>query len=393
MVSEQSVLAACLDNRLCCEKVVEHIDRKSLSDKAWLILEEIKDYYAKDTRVGCADKSIVLDRLVRNKPKHTELWRSVLGSLPEAISAENITAEVIELKKRVIKDRLAGAFAQTGNDRELDKLLTEYTSLCSTEEATSAASYQNVDLTTLVEKQVAGTIKIWPEALNTALGNNVGKKKHLLLFARPDLGKTLFSIAFIYSALRQNLKVLYCSNEDDPDITVLRTAARICDKTVDWVKTNPQEANSILAKRNWDKFIFEELQPGNKSDLIALTEKHRPDILIVDQIRNIEMGSDHKVIELETVAKFCRNLGKKYNMLVVSVTQAGESAEGKRMLTRNDVDGSKTGIPGSVDVMIGIGASFEDEFQGIRYISFPKNKLGSKETVRVTVDTAKSKID
>jgi KaiC/GvpD/RAD55 family RecA-like ATPase len=392
MVSEQSILAACLDNRLCCDKVVEHVDRKSLSDKAWIILEEIKDYYIKDSRVSSADKTIILDRLIRNKPKHTELWQSVLGSLPEAISAENITTEVLELKKRVLKDRLSGAFAQTGNDKELDKLLTEYTSLCTTEEATNAASYQNVDLTTLVSQQAAGTIKIWPEELNNALGGNVGKKKHLLLFARPDLGKTLFSIAFIYSGLRQNLKVLYCSNEDDPTTTVLRVAARMCEKSVEWVKANPEEANTILAKRHWDKFIFEELQPGNKSDLTALTEKHRPDILIVDQIRNLEMGSDHKVIELETAAKFVRNLGKKYNMLVVSVTQAGESAEGKRMLTRNDVDGSKTGIPGACDVMLGVGASFEDEAQGIRYLSFPKNKLGPKETIRVSIDPFMSKI-
>jgi KaiC/GvpD/RAD55 family RecA-like ATPase len=392
MVSEQSILAACLESRLCCEKVIDTIDRKSLSDKAWIILEEIKAYYTKDPRVSSADKQIILDRLVRDKPKHTELWNSVLGSLPEAISAENIAAEVIELKKRVVKDRLAGAFAQTGNERELDKLLSEYTALCSTEEATSAASYQNVDLTTLVEQQAAGTIKVWPESLNNALGNNVGKKKQLIIFARPDLGKTLFSIAFIYSGLRQNLKVLYCSNEDEPTITVLRVAARMCEKTVDWVKANPDEANAILAKRNWDKFIFEELQPGNKSDLIALTEKHRPDILIVDQLRNLDMGSDNKVIELENAAKFCRNLGKRYNMLVVSVTQAGSEAEGKRVLSRNDVDGSKTGIPGSCDVMIGVGASFEDEAQGIRYLSFPKNKLGSKETIRVTIDPSASKV-
>jgi KaiC/GvpD/RAD55 family RecA-like ATPase len=392
MVSEQSILAACLDSRLCCDKVIEHIDRKTLSDKAWIILEEIKAYYEKDMRVSSADRSIVLDRLIRNKPKHIELWKTVLQSLPEAISAENIATEVLELKKRVLKDRLAGAFAQAGNDKELDKLLSEYTSLCHTEEATSAASYQNIDLTSLVSKQKAGTIKVWPEELNTALGNNVGKKKHILLFARPDLGKTLFSIAFIYSALRQNLKVLYCSNEDDPDTTVLRVAARMCDKPVDWVKENPTEANGMLAKRNWDKFIFEELQPGNKADLTALVEKHRPDVLIIDQIRNLEMGSDHKVIELETAAKFCRNLGKKYEMLVVSVTQAGESAEGKRILSRNDVDGSKTGIPGSVDVMIGVGASFEDESQGIRYLSFPKNKLGAKETIRLTIDPFSSKV-
>ena len=43
-----------------------------------------------------------------------------------------------------------------------------------------------------------------------------------------------------------------------------------------------------------------------------------------------------------------------------------------------DVDSSNTGIPGACDVMIGIGASGEDEASGRRVLSLPKNKRSGR---------------
>ncbi len=58
-----------------------------------------------------------------------------------------------------------------------------------------------------------------------------------------------------------------------------------------------------------------------------------------------------------------------------------------------DLDNSKTGIPGAVDVMIGIGASRDDEAAGRRVLSLPKNKLGGiHEFFPVQVDFQTNKI-
>ena len=61
--------------------------------------------------------------------------------------------------------------------------------------------------------------------------------------------------------------------------------------------------------------------------------------------------------------------------MVVSVTQAGDSAEGKAVLDMGDVDYSNTGIPSQADVMVGIGANKTHKEQGEVVFSLPKNKV------------------
>jgi hypothetical protein len=71
-----------------------------------------------------------------------------------------------------------------------------------------------------------------------------------------------------------------------------------------------------------------------------------------------------------------RNIGKKHGVLVVSITQAGDSATDKCILDQGDVDGSNTGIPSQMDVMIGVGLNEEYERSSMRHLSLSKNKLG-----------------
>jgi hypothetical protein len=71
-----------------------------------------------------------------------------------------------------------------------------------------------------------------------------------------------------------------------------------------------------------------------------------------------------------------RNIAKKYDAVAITVTQAGDSAEGKAVLDMGDVDSSNTGIPGACDVLLGIGATEQHKEQGLRILSLSKNKLG-----------------
>jgi hypothetical protein len=97
---------------------------------------------------------------------------------------------------------------------------------------------------------------------------------------------------------------------------------------------------------------------------------------MVNQLRNLSMGEANKVIALEEAAKEARNIGKRNNCAVISVTQAGDSADGKRFLEMGDVDFSNTGIPAQCDVLLGIGADEAMLKNMERGISFPKNKVG-----------------
>ena len=63
------------------------------------------------------------------------------------------------------------------------------------------------------------------------------------------------------------------------------------------------------------------------------------------------------------------------NVLAISVTQAGDSADNKAVLDMGDVDYSNTGIPAQADVMIGVGVTAELEAENRRMFSLPKNKI------------------
>ena len=105
------------------------------------------------------------------------------------------------------------------------------------------------------------------------------------------------------------------------------------------------------------------------------------------------MDSESRTQALEKAATEARNLARRRNIPVVSVTQAGDSASGRAILDRGDIDSSNVGIPGQADLMIGIGATGEMENQNMRTLSFPKNKLSGKHTpISVAIDPLLSKV-
>ncbi len=116
-------------------------------------------------------------------------------------------------------------------------------------------------------------------------------------------------------------------------------------------------------------------------------------MLVVDQLRNLRMREDNYVQKLEKAAAAVRQIGKKYDCLVLSATQAGDSATDKPVLDMGDVDSSNTGIPAQADVMVGISATPSDFEIDRRTISLPKNKRSGNHTpFGVKLDTAHSRI-
>jgi hypothetical protein len=103
--------------------------------------------------------------------------------------------------------------------------------------------------------------------------------------------------------------------------------------------------------------------------------KHKPDVLIVDQIRNVQVRAENRTNELEKVARGMRDFARIYNLLAVSVTQAADSARNKLELDMGDIDGSNIGIPGACDVMIMVGMDQAYYDNDERVVNLAKNKL------------------
>jgi KaiC/GvpD/RAD55 family RecA-like ATPase len=232
-------------------------------------------------------------------------------------------------------------------------------------------------------------IPMYPKALNERLEGGLIRGHHVLVFARPEMGKTMFLVNLTRGFLRHGLKVLYLGNEEPVKLTFLRMVQRLAELTRYEVLTRRDEAIEIARQAGMKNLYMKQLTPGTPREVEALCEEVKPDVLIVDQLRHLSVGKTdgNFVRQLEMAANAVRQIGSRQNALAISVTQAGESAAGKPVLDMEDVDFSNTGIQGAVDVMIGIGASKDDENAGRRVISLPKNKrTGRHDFFPVEVD-------
>jgi KaiC/GvpD/RAD55 family RecA-like ATPase len=205
------------------------------------------------------------------------------------------------------------------------------------------------------------------------------------VFARPEKGKTLFTINLSCGFLTQGLDVLYIGNEEPAEDIRMRFRMRLLQKPKQLIRQYPDKAAEALAKLNVGRLNIAALSPGTFPEIERLVDKYSPKVVVLDQLRNLAVDNDSRTGQLEAAANLARALAKSRGVLVVSVTQAGDSATGKVYLAMNDVDSSKTGIPAAVDLMIGVGGDDQMAASGLLGISLPKNKLsGSHESFTVS---------
>ena len=124
-------------------------------------------------------------------------------------------------------------------------------------------------------------------------------------------------------------------------------------------------------------------------------QKHEPQCLVVDQIRNLSAvrKSGTRAQALDSVACEIRQLLSKYGLVGLSLGQAnaGDHGKPKIWLATDDFDESRTGVPGQSDLMVGIGCDYKMDAHHQRAISLPANKLsGDHEGFIVTIDTERS---
>lgn len=399
MSVERRLLAACMASRDAYAVVHTHMAEDEWSDAAKLIVSHIDTYYARDPEAKSVSPS-TLSNLVQqslNNPKHKNTFADILESIAqEDVSAVNVVAEVLGAKKEAVSAKISVALATPGAT-DVQALMDEYRALC---ESTSLAPQKDEELLSapsldalFSENAEEDVIRMMPAALNKRLRGGLMRGHHCVVFARPEMGKTMFIVNLMAGFLRNERKVLYLGNEEPIEDVVVRIVGRMAEMTSREVLENRDRAMQAAEAAGYRNLMLKRLTPGTLREIEELVAKVRPDVLVIDQLRNIQIKEDNMTRSLEKAANGVRQIAGKYKCVAVSVTQAGDSASGKAVLDMGDVDSSNTGIPGACDVMIGIGATQDDERAGRRVLSLAKNKRsGDHSFFPVRVDVSKSKI-
>lgn len=380
---ESKLTKLMLDSRADYELVVQHISLKNYSKEFSIIQGFIKDYYDRDSKAERVNTDLLVDLIsasVQNE-KHVERFKEfVEEALATDISAANVKEVVLQAKKQEMGNELAIAIV---NGKEHDALLKKYNEIMDFTDLDELLEkgvevYDASSLDDLIEHETdpASKLQVYPLAINERLDGGMQGSDHLTLIARPEMGKTGLILTMANGFARQGAVGIVFNNEER--VTRLRLRALSCatGMTATEIRANPQAAKDIAEQMGYHNIIFVSMSPGTPRQIEAFVERYKAKWFIVDQLRHLAVKSDTRTNQLEEAANAMRNIAKRYDAIAITVTQAGDSAQGKAVLDMGDVDSSNTGIPGACDVLLGIGGTEQQIAQGIRTLSLSKNKIG-----------------
>lgn len=401
-MEDKKILRAVIESRDAFDRVEKYVNERELSPPVAFWWQVLAEYYKRDPSARCADIETLRtigDARITN-PKHRDVTLGALNEMPAGVSASNVVAAVLEVKRYNAATEFASA-TLAGDTKKAAKLLREVNDLWET----NALEREERKYAVAVEELygVVGTSNrtpLLPKALNERIGGGVLPGHHVLIFGRTEVGKSAFVINMAAGLVRHGKRVLYVGNEDEINNVKARFVSRICRRTPAECESDPAGTATLFRERGGeDRLRLVHLQPGTVVGLRRDIEEWRPDVLVVDQIRNMDGPEDGMTQRMEGNAIRFRSLLNEYGIVGISVTQAGNrderhNADGPLWLGAGDVDSSRVGLPAQIDLMLGIGRNNDLDARSQRAVSICKNKLASgpqsREGFIVSVDFARS---
>ena len=208
----------------------------------------------------------------------------------------------------------------------------------------------------------------------------IGGGNLMISFARPETGKTAFWISLCSGPegfAEQGAKIHAFINEEPAIRTQMRAISCYTGMTREEII---QEKN--MAQRVWseikDNISMFDTVDWSMEDIDAHCEKHRPDIIVIDQLDKVNVSgtyarTDEKLRQIYTSA---REIAKRRDCAVIAMSQASADAHNRNSISFDQMENSKTGKAAEADLIIGIGRNSNiDTENKIRTLCISKNKI------------------
>lgn len=388
---EKELLACALASREDYDLIVSYISPKSstYSKEFQVVLGKIGEYYDRDkeaTTVSVSVLAALLADSVRSDKLASRLEAYVNEAAATSVSITNVRAVLLLAKQQEVADRLAAALVG-GDDgaRKVDSLIEELQELRSRTTIDDAEDEEDVlvdvDLAKLMEKEYdpANVIEIYPRSINDRLDAGARPGHHITVFGLSNIGKTGFVVNIGAGVARQGKRILHLINEDRAQDVYVRYVSNLSGMDKHAIRDDPTKASELAKSNGLANVVVINIKPGTPEQISHYIDKYKPDAVIVDQLRNLQVRAESRVNQLEMAATAVRNIGKRKNVLMISVTQASDSARDKIVLDSGDIDFSNVGIPAQADILIGIGVNAQLDAENLRQLTLVKNKVGGQE--------------
>lgn len=382
---ESHILGAALARRDSCALILNYLNPKDYSREFQILIEQVKKYYERDKTAHHVDTQVFFALLTESfgNKKHLDRFVQVVNEAIElGTSVVNVDEVILKGKLNAVGDKLAVALANKSDTSDLMEEYQKLKGMSSLDELNSQGTEVLTadDIEAVLSRKTSGegTLKVYPLAFNDRLEGKAAGGHHIVTFARPEMGKTALNTTMSCGFAKQSADGIYFINEDRVEDVYTRHVSNLSGMSENQIKGDMRKAIDLAMERGLGMVRFISLAPGSPQQVEAFVDKYQPKWIVMDQLRNLNVKESNKVLQLEYATSAMRNIGKKYNALVVSTTQAGDSAEGKALLTMGDVDFSNTGVAAQADVLVGLGGTPNDVEQGVRYINLSKNKLSGR---------------
>jgi KaiC/GvpD/RAD55 family RecA-like ATPase len=402
---DAKVVESCLQSREAYEKVRDFVDEKELSLQGQTWFPLIRSWYEADRGAKAVDREILIAKGTRELPEaHLDTLIGWIQNLPSVDSPVNVVNDLLELKRYVKGNELSQAIQARQNEKVTD-LLGEYSELLQATELGGSEVIWTMDDTEmdgLLDR--ANLIKVGPSRLNDKLLGGVIPGTSILIFGRPEAGKTLFTVNMVAGFLKFGHRVLYVGNEEGTYRTRKRIINNLSNRDNDAYQADPDGTIEIAKSNGLEELHILTMHPGTVPEIESLVKDVQPSIVVVDQIRNLDFagkGGDNITTKLGELGTQMRNMANRHDFVSVSVTQAGDKTERHGQepppwLTMSDVADNRTSLAGQFDVILGIGCTEELRRNNTRAISICKNKMSDAEDAHegfmVNVDVRRSKV-
>lgn len=392
---DRKLVAAAMQSREAYSAVATSDVPESLDEVLAPVWKAVVGYYERDPGALYVDVDVLVGSIAGRNPKKVAATQALCQELAnDPVSTENVRHMIFAQQREARGMALAAAIAGDKPQEEIEEALEAYESVLggAEEDADDEGPGWAGVLSSRIDQ--SKRMPVSPRVLNQYIGGGVCPGHNITIFGRPESGKTALALTMACGFARRGKRVLYIGNEDPVQDLMVRAITNLTNATADEVAQDPEAYERKALEAGARHMVFRATAPGTIREIEALIKKHNPDVLFVDQLRNLSSGkSDNFTQLLDKNAQAVRALGKKYGLVTISVTQAGDSASGRPVLDMGDVDSSNTGIPGAADLMIGVGVTDALDRAGQRMLSLCKNKLGVvRQSQVVQLDPFRSKM-
>ncbi len=299
------------------------------------------------------------------------------------VDATNVESHLNTLRQRSQATQLAkialGVAEGTKTEEELQAFLAQTDPV----ERETRNDFVDKNLKRINEKRRLEPGLRWRlPSLNTALGS-IRKGNFGFIVARPETGKTTFLASEItHMAQSVNRPILWFNNEEEHEAVIYRLYQAAYGVDYPTLLSREDEFTERFEREYGDKIQLITDTPTTRKLVEDICRHYPPSLVVLDQIDKVQgFSDDRNDLELKAIYGWAREIAKQHAP-VIGVCQAGGTGEGKRWLTMNDVDNSKTGKQGEADWILGIGKVPDTGLETYRYFHLSKNKLqGDADTI------------